>query len=177
MFQHQISPDCSYWLEDTVVFKIFQQLVDAVAHLHDHGYAHHDLKPSNVLVNEYYELKLIDFGLVEKASDFCRWCGTAAYMPPEHFKGVEARASLAFAHDMWALGIIFYEMYFGHLPFETPQMCKSQSIVIPEPETKPAWVISLLQCLLAFCPEDRPKAREVQQFLKWVIQTRQVSDQ
>ena len=159
------------------MFKVFQQVVDAVEHLHSHGYAHHDLKPSNILVDESFEIRLIDFGLVEKARKFHHWGGTAAYMPPEYFNGAAARPELAYAHDVWSLGIIFYEMYFGFLPYKAPHLCATQQVLVPDGHEKPNWVISLLKHLLAYHPENRPSAKKIREFLAWVIQTDQLSDQ
>jgi len=98
-------------------------------YLHANNIVYCDLKPSNVLVNEYNTLKLCDFGLSKKLTDLSKpdlkekdeaddpmkpKAGTPYYMAPELFSedGV-----YSFYSDMWALGCVLYEMATGKPPF------------------------------------------------------------
>lgn len=92
--------------------------------MHANSIIYADLKPSNVLVNEYNTLKLCDFGLSKKLTDLMQKqadedaskpkSGTPYYMAPELFSedGV-----YSFYSDMWALGCVLYELATGKPPF------------------------------------------------------------
>ena len=105
-------------LGNEAAIRIFSQIVDAVAYLHEKGIIHRDLKPSNVRVRPNGEVKLLDFGIA-KGTDTPRFTqagyavGTSEYMAPEQFRSrVEAKS------DVWALGVLLYEMITGYLPFD-----------------------------------------------------------
>ena len=98
-------------------------LVNALHYLHRNGILYCDLKPSNVLMNEYGILKLSDFALARSINEprmeenqRTTKQGTPCCMAPELFsdEGVYSCAS-----DLWALGCILYQMALGHVPFES----------------------------------------------------------
>ncbi len=115
--QKRLSPGKPFPLSTT--FALFHQLCDAVQHAHDHGVIHRDLKPLNILfrrpVTGSEEVMLSDFGLAVQSNashhTFARG-GTLAYMAPEQFQGNALPAS-----DIFALGVILYQLCTGHLPF------------------------------------------------------------
>jgi eukaryotic-like serine/threonine-protein kinase len=104
------------------------QLADALGHAHERGIVHRDLKAANVMVTPSGRLKVLDFGLsrrMEKkvSEDTTEYdpgrkspgfiTGTLPYTAPELLKGTEADAR----SDIWALGIILYELAAGKRPF------------------------------------------------------------
>ncbi len=99
---------------------LFAQLVDAVQYAHEQGILHRDIKPSNILLREGKHVYLADFGLVkyvEELSDLTQtncMLGTPEYMAPEL-----AEHSATVSSDIYALGIVFYYMLTGHLPFKS----------------------------------------------------------
>jgi serine/threonine-protein kinase len=103
------------------------QIADAVAHAHDRGIVHRDLKSSNLIVASDGRVKLIDFGLAFRdadanadeletasAQDIGWGAGTLPYMAPELLRARPAdRRS-----DIWALGVLMFEMVTGGRPFQ-----------------------------------------------------------
>ena len=100
--------------------RIVQQVGGALDYAHSQGVIHRDIKPSNVLVDPRGDCFLTDFGiarLVEGTTEFTatgRIVGTPAYMAPEQGMGEKADAR----SDIYALGIILYEMVTGKVPYE-----------------------------------------------------------
>ncbi len=96
------------------------QVAYALLHLHTHGIVHRDLKPENILITEEGGVKVIDFGVAQlhdSAGDLSGGTiGTPSYMSPEQKKD-PSKAS--FASDIYALGVITYEMILGKLSFGT----------------------------------------------------------
>jgi eukaryotic-like serine/threonine-protein kinase len=97
---------------------ISSQVADALEHAHRQGLVHRDIKPANVLVQSDGRVKVTDFGIAKAAGgdDLTRTgtvVGTARYLAPEQVNGhpVDGRA------DVYALGLILYEMLAGRAPF------------------------------------------------------------
>ena len=96
-----------------IIFQIAQGLKAA----HEEKIIHRDIKPGNILITEKGEVKIVDFGLAKLAGVHLTQStsskGTVAYMCPEQIRG----AKVDQRSDIWALGVVFYEMLTGHLPF------------------------------------------------------------
>lgn len=97
---------------------IAAQVAEALDHSHRHGLVHRDIKPANVLVPPDGQIKVTDFGIAKATGDedLTRTgtvVGTARYLAPEQVSGdpVDGRA------DIYALGLVLYEMLTGALPF------------------------------------------------------------
>jgi serine/threonine protein kinase len=133
---------------------IARQIADALDAAHEHGIVHRDLKPANVKVRPDGTVKVLDFGLAKALEPIGSrgaspdvlansptitspalmtgvgvLLGTAAYMSPEQARGkaVDKRT------DIWAFGVIVYEMLTGHRPFagETPTSWRRSSRTTP----------------------------------------------
>ena len=166
----------SEFLVDTIVFKIMQQLVDIVGWLHKAGFVHNDLKLGNALINKYYEVTLIDFGMVMRAEDMVQWCGTPSYFLPERHCGYSCEG-LAFKKDIYALGTVFFELYFGHKPYRGPQECARGQLKFPDDVSIAPWMKELLASMLATDPLTRPSIEQVGDNLANVIRSGLLCDQ
>jgi serine/threonine-protein kinase len=103
--------------------EIFERIVDAVGYLHSRGIIHRDIKSNNVKLSESGAVKVLDFGIA-KSADSPRltvsgaMIGTPQYVSPEQLHGDPADERT----DIWALGVLLYEMLTGRLPFEGGSM-------------------------------------------------------
>ncbi|MDQ3649250.1 MAG: serine/threonine protein kinase [Acidobacteriota bacterium] len=100
--------------------RIFQIVAEAISYIHQHSIIHRDIKSNNIKIGPAGEVKLLDFGIAKSASSpnltsVGVVIGTFQYMSPEQLKGGVADAR----SDIWALGILFYEMIVGQVPFQS----------------------------------------------------------
>ena len=102
-----------------IIFKVAM----ALDYAHRRGIVHRDIKPANVLITKDDEVKLMDFGLalnikknVNVDSTFINGLGSPSYMSPEQIKGY----TLNHQTDLYSLGVMFYQMLTGRLPFRGP---------------------------------------------------------
>uniref|UniRef100_A0A0N5ATB4 Serine/threonine-protein kinase PLK n=1 Tax=Syphacia muris TaxID=451379 RepID=A0A0N5ATB4_9BILA len=123
---HQIQYAKEQRLHESTARVYLQQIVDAVIYLHETaGILHRDLKPGNVLINEYDQVKLGDFGLAMRIVDMplasLSVCGTPNYISPQ----VLNRGGHSKESEAWSLGCILYCMLVGKPPFETDLLEKT----------------------------------------------------
>jgi serine/threonine protein kinase len=148
------------------VVQIGIQICDALHYAHQHGVVHRDLKPSNLLVSEEGQVKLTDFGIAKDLDATAltatgRTLGTAAYMAPEQIRGTP---EVSHKTDLYALGIVLYQMLTGQIPFLGPTaivlMHQHLTEAPPRPSAKlaeiPVALDELIVKLMAKEPADRP---------------------
>ncbi len=97
----------------TAKIELLVQALHAVSYIHRRGIVHRDLKPGNILVQNG-QVKLLDFGLATVKEQEGVVVGTPAYMAPEVLIGYPATPSA----DLYALGVILYQMFTGSYPFD-----------------------------------------------------------
>jgi tRNA A-37 threonylcarbamoyl transferase component Bud32 len=95
------------------------QVCRALAHAHAAGILHRDVKPENIMIRTDGVVKLMDFGIshmvdLERLTVTGQLLGSPAYMAPEHVEG----RPLDFRTDVFAVGIVLYQLTVGRLPFE-----------------------------------------------------------
>ena len=110
--------------------ELFARVCDAVHHAHQKGVLHCDLKPTNVLVDRQGQPKVVDFGVARTTdpdvrmtsigSDVRTLAGTLAYMSPE--QTLADRDDIDVRSDVYALGVICYELVTGRLPHDVTRM-------------------------------------------------------
>lgn len=95
-------------------FKFFLQTASAIGFLHKNNLVHRDIKPENLLLDENYNIKLCDFGWCQNFKNILKQtCGTYEYMAPEIIQERSYNEKV----DIWALGILLFEILHGHSPF------------------------------------------------------------
>ena len=104
------------WRESLTIFK---QMLSAIGHAHRVGIIHRDIKPNNVMITDDRTVKVTDFGLAKDSQNnnqtmLSSTGGTLFYMSPEQVKGLQFTD---FRSDIYALGLTFYEMLTGKIPF------------------------------------------------------------
>jgi eukaryotic-like serine/threonine-protein kinase len=142
---------------------IMGQLLDALDHAHEQGIVHRDVKPANIIMMANGKLKVADFGIARindsNLTTVGSVMGTPSYMSPEQFAGtqVDRRA------DLFACGIVFYELLTGSKPFEGAtetiayKICHTQHIdpSVASPGRVPAIFDHVIARALAKKPEQR----------------------
>ena len=96
-------------------YEFFIQIINAVYYLHSNNIIHRDIKPENILIGDDNKLKLWDFGWAKELTleNRSTFCGTMEYMAPE----IVGSENYDYSVDIWSLGILLYELLFGHSPF------------------------------------------------------------
>lgn len=147
------------------VLEIVRQIAQAMQQAHAAGLVHGDLKPSNLMREPNGAVRILDFGLAAQADPQATTSmqqldpqGTLAYMAPERLCG----AALAPASDIYALGVVLYELCSGQRPHATlsgmalaAAQVHSSSDQWPYPATMPAAVVQLVRAMTARQPEQR----------------------
>jgi tetratricopeptide (TPR) repeat protein/predicted Ser/Thr protein kinase len=134
--------------EETV--KIVRQVAEALDAAHAESVIHRDLKPHNIMVTDNGKVYVMDFGLARSVenSGLTRTgalLGTPTYMSPEQAKG----AAIDTRSDLFALGVIFYEMLTGVIPFKADTVLASLLKRTQEPPPPPAEVNPAIPAVLS----------------------------
>ncbi|KAL6714259.1 hypothetical protein ACLMJK_007682 [Lecanora helva] len=97
---------------------LLRQGLQGLQHLHDHGYAYRDIKPSNILVQsrEPFHIKITDYGLSKRHNDLKTFCGTNGYLAPEVKRNKRFSKRYTAAVDIWSLGVVILQYGYGSFP-------------------------------------------------------------
>ncbi|MEO8479346.1 MAG: serine/threonine-protein kinase [Gemmatimonadota bacterium] len=148
--------------------RLLTEIVDALAHAHEHGVVHRDVKPDNVMLSGRHAL-VTDFGVAKAVSEATGGnmvttlgvaLGTPTYMSPEQ---AAADPNIDHRSDIYAVGVMAYELLTGRPPFvgSTPQQVLAAHVTeMPDPVTKRRQTISpALEAIVMRCLAKRPADR------------------
>ena len=162
------------YLPAPLILHIFRQVLSAVLYMHRQGVLHRDIKDENIVIDEHYNVRIIDFGsasLIPLADGgyFSRFNGTVSFAAPEvgsgsgRYNGLKA--------ESWTLGILLYTMTFKRAPFVSGEAARLESLIIPSnsPNSRELVMIDLIRKLLDKDPSKRLPIAAIQQH-PWVKQ-------
>jgi eukaryotic-like serine/threonine-protein kinase len=143
---------------------LFTDILTAIEPAHRIGVLHRDIKPANIMLTVLGSIKVMDFGIARalgtaRMTREGRMVGTLEYISPERVKGKETDVR----SDIYSLGVVFYEMLSGHLPFESDsefELMREHLEAQPPPLSSfgaeiPRGVEAALMRALAKAPEER----------------------
>lgn len=143
---------------------IFLQVLQGVGYAHQIQVIHRDIKPANIIITPEGRAKITDFGIAKVAGDVQLTqvglrIGTLRYMPPEQLNGKES----TYACDIYSLGVTFFEMLTGQVPFKGDSQYELIRMVESEPppslrtfvDSIPEGVDQAILKALSKAPEDR----------------------
>ncbi len=145
------------------MLKIAIEICDAIKYAHEHGVIHRDLRPDHIRIAKDDTVKITGFGLahiinITTADKSARENEMLFYKSPEQIRGTEEEVDER--SDIYSLGIIFYEMLTGHLPFHEGDIAYKHENELPEPPSKenpdlPKWLDQMILKCLEKDPSDR----------------------
>ncbi|KAI9140390.1 kinase-like domain-containing protein [Paraphysoderma sedebokerense] len=163
----QLHYDKNDYFPERVARHIFKQVASAVAYLHERGIVHRDLKDENIVIDQNYTVKLIDFGSAARiptlAKDyFDKFLGTLDFAAPEIIDGYRYRGPEA---EIWALGVLLYIIVFRQVPFRSPDEIVEAKLEIPARASLGSCGETLLNLLTRMLHPDSYKRLTIEEVL------------
>ena len=145
----------------------FLQTFSAVRYIHHQRIAHRDIKPQNILLDNDNSVRLVDFGISAYVPEntnkiISEMSQTPIYAPPEVFT---KKTYNPFSGDIWSLGVTFYYLFFGKLPFNGKDIFELQQSILNDEPTYPddfdPQLVDLIKKMLIKKPKNRISVKEI----------------
>lgn len=201
MFQTYIMRIYNYFMEDNIFFLILEycpngsiqdyvkregplegkklmqyvyQAASALQYCHVKQFAHHDVKPANLLIDENLNIKLADFGMAQCGTNQCdKYGGTVAYLAPEVF---QRQPYDPFKSDVWSFGATVFYMASGVIPFSANSPSEMKSLICNGcyilPRNISPEIRKLIKNTMIVRPEERWNMEQVLGFVKQFQETK-----
>ncbi|KAK8767546.1 hypothetical protein V5799_005675 [Amblyomma americanum] len=154
-------------LDEPLASYIFRQVVSALSYLHGLHILHRDVKDENIIIDERFNVKLIDFGsaaFMAPDRHFTTFCGTVEYCSPEVLQGNPYAGPEL---EMWALGVTLYTLIYGENPFFDVEETIAATLKPPYATSNDLW--DLMSRLLHHDPQQRCTLAEAERH-RWTVQ-------
>jgi len=147
-------------LDKEDIKKVFREVCQAIRYLHESKIVHGDIKPENVVMTKRGEAKLCDFGSASRFGQQRSNSGTLEYLAPESVLSYPQNHKV----DVWALGILLFEMITGAAPFKgktKDEIIKDMKRTLFFSDVFDETEIELVKRILRVNPENRPEVSEI----------------
>lgn len=154
-------------IAESRIQSMLTQLIATLEYLHSNGIVHRDIKGENLMLDQFNNLKMIDFGLSRRQTDpdgmLGTICGSYSYMAPELVRAERYTEKV----DIWSAGVVLYSCLYGALPFQDASLARlGQRILYSEPKFGPevsANAIDLMRRMLCKDPRLRINLAEIKE--------------
>lgn len=152
-------------ITESRIQSMFTQLIATIEYLHSNSIVHRDIKGENLMLDQFNNLKMIDFGLSRRQTDpdgmLGTICGSYSYMAPELVRADRYTEKV----DIWSAGVVLYSCLYGSLPFHDASLARlGQRILYSEPKFGPevsSSAIDLMRRMLCKDPASRINLAEI----------------
>ncbi len=168
-------------LTEELTGAIIYRVVDTLEYIHHSGYAHNDIKASNILFryplgnNQHFEPVLIDFGITSRKERVQKDAGSLFYMAPEQLQEIRRQRppemSIDYSKvDTYAVGVLLYRMLAGKLPLSGKSETGVTTAILTKmpssPQSLNSKISNLMNDLIMACLAKRPEARPTDNQIK-----------
>lgn len=153
-------------ISDADVRLYASEILLALEYIHYKGYVYRDLKPENILICGDGHVKLADFGFVKYIEDTGKthtFCGTVNYMAPEVIK----REEYGFEADIWAFGVLVFEMLLGYPPYYSENQAELMDLIIANEiefdDDADYCLVEFFNTVMKSNPKERPSWEKIKE--------------